>query len=119
MNYAFFNKYYTVYQKSQFRDAAKKVIQDNVNKSKVFSRMTWHYSFYFTQFNSPLELLIDPDQVDFEAAVANEKEIWVLQGHGISLNPEHFNILHRDFNLAKKFDYPGNAFAAHYIRKQN
>lgn len=80
INFAFFNRYYTRITKNQFREVSQEVIERNNNCAKVYSDQAWHYGFYFSQYAASY-MLNETLGVDFEKALANERQVWVLRGH--------------------------------------
>jgi hypothetical protein len=79
VNFLFVKRYYTLITKNQFREVSQEVIKRNTNGAKIYSDQAWHYGFYFRQYGAPYKLN-DTYGVNFQEALANEQEVWVLRG---------------------------------------
>jgi uncharacterized membrane protein len=80
LNLLFFNRYYTRITKNQFREITQEVLKRNTNHAKVYSDQAWHYGFYFNQYKAPYQLN-ETLGVNFNQALATERQVWVLRGH--------------------------------------
>jgi mannosyltransferase len=106
--------YFTRYQKSEWRELAFQIIQENKNAYPVLSQYPWHWNYFFRKFKAPEEVqpmqnLSEPDWLK------KEDRIWIIapQSHLLGGQPE---ILNANFQVEKEIQTL-NANAVLYVRK--
>ncbi len=110
-------RYYTKYKKSEWRELAFQIIQENKNSYPVLSQYPWHFNYFFKKFNAGFEVqhmlnLSEPNWVK------NKEKIWIIQPQEHTYGGQ-LEMLNASFQLEKELKYPNtNANAVLYTRKQ-
>jgi uncharacterized membrane protein len=120
-NFTHVTHYYSAKSKEQYREAVQAVINTNkadslLSKSKIFSDQAWHYNFYFLTLGAT-NRAIDTYARDFSRELANEDQVWILQGfatEGVDVDQQRY--LDGNFELSKNIQLTG-ASAKLYTKK--
>ena len=108
-------RYFTSYKKSEWRELAFQIIQENKNSYPVLSLYPWQFNYFFRKFNDGYEAqnvlkLNEPDWV------INQEKIWIIapQAHLLGGQTE---MLNASFQVEKEIQTL-DVNAALYARKQ-
>lgn len=113
-DYRIHSRYFTKYVKSEWRELAFQITQENKNSYPVLSQYPWHWNYFFRKFNAaevqPMLNLSEPDWVK------NKERIWIIapQAHLLGGQPE---ILNASFQVEKEIQTL-DINAVLYVRKQ-
>lgn len=70
------SRYFTRYRKSEYRELAFHIIQENKNSYPVLSQYPWHWNYFFRKFHAlevqPMLNLSEPDWIK------DKEKIWVI-----------------------------------------
>lgn len=113
--------HYRRIDKAQWREAARTVISNNKTNIKVYSNLEWWYNYYFYFTDPHIKVLghfssnEQKELQPFVEEIENEKELWVLNGEGLTgLNSLQQNYVNENFNVKESYHY----FAASAILYQ-
>jgi hypothetical protein len=112
-------KYYTVPSKTQFREATHFVLENNTDKSPIYTSYPWHMGYFLnaktgspSPIEKPFETLVDEMRTDS----LKIKPFWYLDGFlkPLTLSPEATDFLAKHFYLKDSYDGFG-VFTRHYV----
>jgi hypothetical protein len=125
VNLLFFNQYYFKIIKDQYREAAAVVINNYQKPNKIYSATAYFYNYYFAKSNKGIEA-VNPttwypgqsdSEADFQSVLANEQEVWILQGGPLTaVNEKQQAYLDEHFVPLQSYKFKG-ADAILYTRK--
>jgi len=71
------HRYFDRYKKSEYRELAFHIIQENKNSYPVLSQHSWHFSYFFRKYNAGYEVqhIIKLNEPDW---VSNKEKIWII-----------------------------------------
>jgi Ca2+/Na+ antiporter len=111
-------RYFTRYKKSEYRELAYEIIQENKNSYPVLSLYPWHFSYFFRKYNAGYEVqhirtLSEPDWI-------NDKEkIWIIHPREHTLGGQLELLKNASFQIEKELKFPDtNGNAVLYERRQ-
>ena len=118
-NLVFVKRYYVSPTKTQFREAADFVIQNNSNKEKTYTSLKYFFDYFFDK-----KTKIAVEEVESLEAVLKQMELdstkiksfWYVDAHGrpFKLSAEVQQFLDKTFYLENNFDGI-DAWTKHYI----
>jgi uncharacterized membrane protein len=118
INFVFFNKYFTKVIKTQFRELATEVIQQNTNNVDLYSDGAWYFNYYFESLRSEKKV-IHSSGINFEESLADNNAVWVLRSPSLEgVDAKNTQYLEANFEVVNNISYPGIS-ATLYKRRQS
>lgn len=113
-DYRIHSRYFTKYKKSEWRELAFQITQENKNSYPVLSQYPWHWNYFFRKFHaSEVKPMLNLSESDW---IKNKEKIWIIapQDHLLGGQPE---ILNASFQAEKEIQTL-DINAVLYARKQ-
>ncbi len=116
--------YYTSTSKTQFREAAAFVIDNNQTNEAVYTSLKYWYDHFFIEANVPYTIIERPSlEVVLNEMAADTSKIeafWYVEAHGrpFALSENAQSFLNNNFYTENNYDGL-DAWARHYIRIEN
>lgn len=108
-------RYFTKYKKSEYRELAFHIVQENKISYPVLSQYPWHFNYFFKKYNAGYEVqhILKLNESDW---VSNKQKIWIIapQAHLFGGQAE---MLNASFQVEKELQH-FDVNAVLYARKQ-
>ncbi len=109
------HRYFDRWKKSEMRELAFQIIQENKASYPVLSQIPWHYNYFFRKYNSGYEVqhVLKLNDTNW---VSSKEKIWIINPHDHLLGGQA-EMLNASFQLEKEIQYM-DVNASLFERKQ-
>jgi hypothetical protein len=115
--------YYSKPLKSNFRDAARFLVDNNSPKAKIYTSLPYHFDYYFRTFNNTAVVDATPLDTVFSKLRARKispEAFWAIDAHGRTLNLLDSNKKYLALNFEEVMKFDGlDSWAKFYIPRSS